>query len=147
MNNDAENIEPLNHNEKTILKLHKILIKDLISYTSQKLSNITEITHQRCKIIIAYATFTNLHSIGVNSARDIIRLKIYTMDKLKISDPYKMYKRLNKLTQTTVDPCVEDVFRCAVAQAKYGNRLPKKYTRWWSWMPLRGKNVVIIPKN
>ena len=40
---------------------------------------------------------------------------------------------------------MEDILRCAIAQAKFGDKLPKKYKKWWYWMGQRGKHTVTIP--
>ena len=50
----------------------------------------------------------------------------------------------NRLTKSKQDPCVEDVLRCAVAQAQ-DPRLPKKWKDWWSWTPYRGLAAGDLP--
>ena len=49
-----------------------------------------------------------------------------------------------ELTNSKQDPCVEDVLRCAVAQAEHP-ALPKKWKDWWTWTPWRGLSAGELP--
>jgi hypothetical protein len=55
-----------------------------------------------------------------------------------------MVERFEELVGQPVDPCVEDTFRCAVAQATHGD-LPAPLRHWWRWMSQRGEETVMLP--
>lgn len=63
--------------------------------------------------------------LGVRSVSDLAR-----------RNPDALYLRLCDLTGVRQDPCVLDVFRCAVAQAKDPN-LPADQCNWWWWSQQR----------
>jgi hypothetical protein len=130
--------------EKAILKDNKIKIKDIFLYTARELTNITNLKYSRCKVIIAYYQFQTLKSVGSSIAKDMIMLGYYTFKKLKNANPHKMYEQLTRKLDCYVDPCVEDVFRCAVAQINCPH-LPPKYKLWWNWINQRGQSYVEIP--
>jgi hypothetical protein len=47
-------------------------------------------------------------------------------------------------TKSRQDPCVEDAFRCAIAQAK-NPKLPAKMRDWWQWTSVRGRPMSARP--
>jgi hypothetical protein len=51
-------------------------------------------------------------------AADLQQLGIFTVEQLASSDGRDLYDRLCALTGVRQDPCVEDTFVCAVAQAR-----------------------------
>ncbi len=79
---------------------------------------------------------TTLRSIGPAAARDLESLGIKWVDELCGHDGQELYERLCEKTGVRQDPCVLDVFRCAVAQAENPN-LPAKQKDWWYWSALR----------
>lgn len=81
----------------------------------------------------------DLVSIGPAMLRDFEMLKIHSVAKLAKSDPLRMYQKLCRLTGERQDPCVLDVFRSAVAQAK-NPRLPAEQCQWWYWSGVRKAN-------
>ena len=81
----------------------------------------------------------DLVSIGPAMLRDFEILKIHSVADLAKADPRRMYQKLCKLTGEWQDPCVLDVFRSAVAQAK-NPRLPAEKCQWWYWSRLRKAN-------
>lgn len=87
---------------------------------------------------LAIKELTQLGSVGPKMAVKIYQLGFATIESLKNADPYDMYLRYSDKVGGYADPCVEDVFRCAVAQATYKN-LPRNLKKWWSWAPQRGK--------
>jgi hypothetical protein len=78
----------------------------------------------------------DLAGIGRSLEADLHQLGILNVDQLKKQDGRKLYDRLCELTNTRQDPCVEDVFVCAVAQAKNPN-LPAEQRNWWYWSRVR----------
>jgi hypothetical protein len=78
----------------------------------------------------------DLVSIGPAMLRDFELLKIRSVAQLAEQDPQRLYDRLCRLTGTRQDPCVLDVFQCAVAQAR-DPRLPAAKCRWWYWSRVR----------
>jgi hypothetical protein len=81
----------------------------------------------------------DLISIGPAMLRDFEMLKIRSVADLAKADPRRMYQKLCQLTGERQDPCVLDVFRSAVAQAK-NPRLPAEKCQWWYWSRVRKAN-------
>jgi len=92
----------------------------------------------------AWKSFQQLGSIGPASALDLVQLGFRTIDELRGTDPNQLYARLCELTGTRQDPCVEDVLRCAIAQAEQPE-LPAKWRQWFHWTALRGKPAGTLP--
>jgi len=74
----------------------------------------------------------NLDSIGPAMLRDFERLGVRTVVQLAKRNPVELYDRLCRLTGARQDPCVLDVFSCAVAQAR-NPHLPKAQRQWFWW--------------
>ena len=74
----------------------------------------------------------DLVSIGPAMLRDFRMLGIESVPQLARQDPERMYERLCSLTGQRQDPCVLDVFRAGVAQAR-DPRLPEEQCQWWYW--------------
>lgn len=74
----------------------------------------------------------DLAGVGKAMLGDFEMLGIQSVDQLAKQDGLKLYRRLEKLTGTRQDPCVLDVFRCAVAQA-VDPQLPVDQRNWWWW--------------
>jgi predicted DNA-binding transcriptional regulator YafY len=102
------------------------------------------IAPERASTIAALASFQRLGSIGIESARDLVELGLKTRDELAGQDPIVLYERLCTLTGTRQDPCVEDVFRCAIAQIDHPD-LPAEWRAWHRWTPLRGTPRGTLP--
>lgn len=85
-------------------------------------------------------SLADLVSIGPAMLRDFELLKIGSVEQLARQDPRRLYDRLCRLTGTRQDPCVLDVFRCAVAQAR-NPRLPAAKCDWWYWSRVRKATV------
>ncbi len=81
----------------------------------------------------------DLVSIGPAMLRDFEMLKIHSVANLAKADPRRMYQKLCRLTGERQDPCVLDVFRSAVAQAK-NPRLSAEKCQWWYWSRVRKAN-------
>jgi hypothetical protein len=78
----------------------------------------------------------DLSGIGPKMMADFEKLGIRNMDQLARADGRKLYDKLCRLTGTRQDPCVEDTFVCAVAQARDPNLAPEKRL-WWYWSRVR----------
>lgn len=82
----------------------------------------------------------DLISIGPATLLDFHLLKIKSLADLRKADENKLYKKLCVLTKTIQDPCVIDVFRCAIEQAK-NPLLPKEKCQWFYWTKFRKAKV------
>ena len=78
----------------------------------------------------------DLFSVGKAVKRDFELLGVRTVAALAKQDPLKLYQRLCRKTGARQEPCVLDVFRAAVAQAR-DPRLPLEQCRWWYWSRVR----------
>ncbi len=74
----------------------------------------------------------DLHGIGKMAALDFELLGVKSVADLAKRDGYALYRALEKKTGQRQDPCVLDVFRCAVAQAQ-NPQLPREQCNWWWW--------------
>jgi pathogenicity locus Cdd1 protein len=73
-----------------------------------------------------------LISVGPAMLRDFEMLGILSVKQLAKQEPARMYRRLERITESPQDPCVLDVFCAAVAQAR-DPRLPVEQSQWWYW--------------
>ncbi len=78
----------------------------------------------------------DLVSVGPAIRRDFEMLGIRTVAQLARHDPETLYKKLNRKTGVRQDPCVLDVFRAAIAQAR-DPHLPREHCVWWYWSRVR----------
>ncbi len=72
------------------------------------------------------------------SAEDLWQLGYSAPGELAGEHPYAMYLAYSSLVGELIDRCVEDVFRCAVAQVELPH-LPADALNWWAWTPYRGE--------
>ena len=79
---------------------------------------------------------SDLHGIGRAMLKDFDLLGVHSVLALAQCDGDELYHRLNKLTNTRMDPCVHDTFVCAVAQAR-NPQLPREQCNWWYWSAIR----------
>lgn len=75
---------------------------------------------------------TDLRSVGPAALADLAVLNIRTVVELAACEPAELYAKLCAATGVRHDPCVEDVFAAAVAQAR-DPELPKEMCDWWYW--------------
>ena len=78
----------------------------------------------------------DLVSVGPATSRQLISLGVRTVKDLARRDPDALYKKLGRKTKKHVDPCVLDVYRAAVAQARNPD-LPDEQRVWWYWSRVR----------
>ena len=78
----------------------------------------------------------HLRGIGPSIEADLHDLGITTVEELSRQDGEELYKRLCTLRGVRQDPCVFDVFTCAVAQARNPD-LPEELKNWWTWSRIR----------
>jgi hypothetical protein len=81
----------------------------------------------------------NLVSVGPATMKDLHRLGIFSVHDLIGCDAYELYKQLSELDGVAHDPCVIDVFACAIAQAR-DPLLPDEQKKWWYWSRVRKNN-------
>lgn len=86
------------------------------------------------------AELSGLWSVGPKTLTDFQLLKIRSLEQLKHADARRLYEKLSKLKRARVDPCCEDVFRCAIEQARNPNLPPEKRV-WWYWTRQRKNKV------
>ena len=79
---------------------------------------------------------TTLRSVGKAVEKDFALLSINWVDELVGRDGLSLYNELCQKTGVRHDPCVLDVFRCAVAQAE-NPELPVEQKDWWYWSAMR----------
>jgi len=77
-----------------------------------------------------------LRGVGPAIERDLHRLGVRSVEELAAADPDALFVELRRLAGGPVDPCVLDVFRCAVAQAR-DPALPAQRRDWWWWSRAR----------
>ena len=125
---------PLSEQERRNLRRAGVRQADLAHIDPLELESVTggAITLERCQHIVASARLQTLGSVGPSLADDLILLGIHEVADLKQRDPRQMWEELNRLTGKQHDPCVEYVFRCAVAQARDPD-LPEEKRQWWWW--------------
>jgi len=80
----------------------------------------------------AARSLASLRSVGRATLDDFRVLGVSSLEELAKCDPQNLYDRLCVITKTRQDPCVLDVFHCAVAQAR-NPRLPAAQKDWWWW--------------
>jgi nucleotidyltransferase/DNA polymerase involved in DNA repair len=74
----------------------------------------------------------DLVSVGPATLADFELLGIASVAELARCDAADLYARLARLTGQRQDPCVEDVFCAAIAQARDPD-LPAEQARWYYW--------------
>ena len=73
---------------------------------------------------------------GPSMAADLLLLGYESPHDLVGANPVRMVERLEEARGTRQDPCVLDVFRCAVYVA--GSEEPDpELSKWWTWSRLR----------
>lgn len=73
-------------------------------------------------------TFRDIPNIGPAMEKDFALLGIKTPAALAKQDPYKLYKKINVLTNSRVDPCVLDTYMAAIDFMNGAKAAP-----WWKY--------------
>lgn len=87
----------------------------------------------------------DLVSVGPATVNDLHLLGIFSVDQLSREDPVELYKRLCKITGERHDPCCEDIFSTAVAQAQNAE-LPPHKKKWSYWSKIRKSRDCAVRK-
>lgn len=127
----------LSPEERSKLRRQKIAVGKLAGMDPQLLSELCVLSLQRCRYLVAMADFQALAGVGPAAAQDLWDLGCRSLSDVAQGDPVDMYNELCIQVDTELDPCVEDVFRCAIAQVR-DPHLPLEQTNWWYWKPMRG---------
>lgn len=127
----------LNPEERSALRQQRIKLSNLPEWTPEHLARQCQLSIERCQYLVALAQFQTLASVGPAAAQDLWDLGCRSLADLARCSPVEMYRELSLKTGTQQDPCVEDVFRCAVAQARDPG-LPVEQKDWWYWKEMRG---------
>lgn len=85
----------------------------------------------------------DLAGVGPATISDLLILGVHSVSELALQDGKELYDRLCQQTGKVYDPCVLDVFRCAVAQAR-DPELPIEQSKWWYWSRLRKGQSSIV---
>jgi len=85
----------------------------------------------------------DLAGVGPAMISDLRILGIRSVNELALQDGKELYDRLCQRTGKVHDPCVLDVFCCAVAQAR-DPELPIEQSKWWYWSRLRKGQPSIV---
>ena len=90
----------------------------------------------------------DLHGIGKKMLLDFELLGVRSVPELARREGLALYRVLERKTGSRQDPCVLDVFRCAVAQAQ-NVQLPREQCDWWWWSKerLAGRLSAALSKN
>jgi nucleotidyltransferase/DNA polymerase involved in DNA repair len=78
----------------------------------------------------------DLVGVGPATLKDFELLGVSSVAQLARRDGRRLYKELEVRTGKRQDPCVEDTFVCAVAQAR-DPELPAEQRLWWYWSKVR----------
>jgi hypothetical protein len=88
------------------------------------------------EVILSARQLQDLVSVGPATLADFRLLGITDVAELVEANPSELYDRLCAVTGTRHDPCCEDVFRAAVAQAR-DPELPVEMRSWFYWSRVR----------
>lgn len=78
----------------------------------------------------------DLVSVGPAIVRDLALLGITRVDQLRGQQATDLFEELKRVSGKRQDPCVLDVFTCAIAQAENPD-LPDEQRQWWYWSRVR----------
>ncbi|MBL8856995.1 MAG: Pathogenicity locus [Planctomycetes bacterium] len=136
----------LNEDERRALRAARLTMGSIADLTGAALHRELDgsVARKRCDEIAALADFQRLGSVGLEMARDFVQLGFRSVSELPGQDPRELCARLSKITRSHQDPCVEDTFRCAIAQAE-NPELPARLRDWWQWTSVRGKPMNARP--
>ncbi len=73
----------------------------------------------------------DLVGIGARIEANLHRLGVHDVAQLARQDGFELYRRFGEIEGARPDPCVLDVFRCAIAQARDPSLRPEQRNWWW----------------
>lgn len=121
---------PLAEAERLALRRARVRLDTLAEMDSEALAHAAGLAPGRARQLVALAAFQLLPSIGPATAADLWKLGYRRVEQLRGEDPRVMKRRLEEVTGLDQDPCVEDVFACAIYAAEHGaGRTPP----WWEF--------------
>ena len=88
----------------------------------------------------------DLAGIGKAMLEDFRLLGVSSVDQLAGCNARQLYNELCERTGQRQDPCVYDVFRCAIEQAK-NPRLAEEKRKWWYWSRVRKQRGELLQPN
>lgn len=124
--------------ERTALRKQGFAASKLKGEDARSIAELCALPLARCRYLVAMADFQTLASVGPAAAQDLWDLGCRSLADIAQRDPVEMYHKLSRQVGSPLDPCVEDVFRCAIAQVR-DPQLPLEQTNWWYWKPMRGQ--------
>jgi hypothetical protein len=124
--------------ERAALRKQGFAASKLAGADAHELAALCALPLERCRYLVAIADFQTLASVGPAAAQDLWDLGCRSLADVGKGDPVAMYHELSRQVGVALDPCVEDVFRCAIAQVRHPD-LPLEQTNWWHWKPMRGE--------
>ena len=127
----------LTREEHQALRATRIRLGDLADMSAGALNDATGLPFERCAALVALSQFQRFSSVGPSVAKDLWSLGYRSPEQLRTASPGSMYQRFCALVGSSVDPCVEDGFRCGVAQSRHPD-LPGEARNWWYWTEFRG---------
>lgn len=123
--------------ERAALRKQGLAFAKLVGENPATISTRCGLPLARCRYLVAMADFQTLASVGPAAAQDLWDLGYRSLSGLANGNPVDMYNELCLMVGSKLDPCVEDVFRCAIAQVR-DPHLPAERANWWYWKPMRG---------
>ena len=145
--------------ERSALRAAKLRKADLPG-SPEELQLRSGIPPERCRELVALATFQRIRSLGYEFARDLLFLGHYSLAPLAELTGAALYDRFERKKGYWTDPCVEDQFRRVVHFAQTGDNTlswfdftaeRKRYRRekgypedrpripWYEVVPVRGR--------
>ncbi|MDZ4773497.1 MAG: helix-hairpin-helix domain-containing protein [Planctomycetota bacterium] len=136
----------LSTEERAAFRAAKLTARDVEASGGEDLHRrlCSTVSRARCDELAALADFQRLGSVGLETARNFIALGFACVADLKGQDPRELHARMCELTKSHHDPCVEDAFRCAIAQVEDPS-LPVELRDWWHWTKVRGQPMSARP--
>lgn len=126
--------------ERAALRRHGLRAASLPDVDPQTLAALCTLPLARCRYLVAMAQFQTLASVGPAAAQDLWDLGCRSLADVADADPVRLYDALCVNVGVKLDQCVEDVFRCAIAQVRNAG-LPAERKNWWYWKPMRGQPI------
>ena len=121
---------PLHDSERSQLRSAKIKLSDIKNMESDKLASLIGISKDRARELVGLAVFQSIPSVGPKLAHNlVVDLGFSDVSELRDKKGEELVHELEKKYGVWMDPCVEDVMRCAVHHAKH----PESDKNWWDF--------------